>query len=85
MSQVLSLNAFGILHPYRLRHGGASTDYASRRRSLPEIQRIGRWRSFRSLRRYEKGGRLNQFLQSLPPATLQAALAAEDRLRSLLS
>ena len=80
----LELCGLGALHPYRLRHGGASSDYAAKRRPLQEIQRIGRWRSFKSLRRYEKGGRINQMLQSLPAAVLAAARAAEGLLRQAL-
>ena len=39
---------------YRLRHGGASHDAATRMRTLQEIKRRGRWASDTSLRRYEK-------------------------------
>ena len=54
------------VHLYRLRHGGASHAYASGLMSLQEIQRQGRWKSTKSLRRYEKGGRLSQLMNSLP-------------------
>ena len=39
---------------YTLRHGGASADRLTDRRSLAEVKRRGRWRSDTSLRRYEK-------------------------------
>ena len=39
---------------YRLRHGGASHDAASRLRTISEIKRRGRWASDTSVRRYEK-------------------------------
>ena len=45
-----------MAHPYRLRHGGASRDFARKLRSLESIQQRGRWKSQSSLRRYQKGG-----------------------------
>ena len=39
---------------YRLRHGGASADFAMGHRDLLGIKRRGRWRNDDSLRRYEK-------------------------------
>ena len=39
---------------YRLRHGGASHDVASKVRSLLEVKKRGRWISDNSLRRYQK-------------------------------
>ena len=40
--------------------------FASGLLTLQEVQRQGRWRSAKSLRRYEKGGRLSQILDGLP-------------------
>ena len=54
--KVRELGVLGALHPYRLRHTGASHDFASSARDLPSVQRRGRWKDKRSLRRYEKGG-----------------------------
>ncbi|CAE7463997.1 unnamed protein product [Symbiodinium sp. CCMP2592] len=48
--------AVGDPHPYRLRHGGPSRDILLGLRNLQEVQKRGRWRSFSSVRRYEKGG-----------------------------
>ena len=45
--------------PYTLRHGGASEDRAVSARSLEEVQKRGRWKSFTSVRRYEKLARLS--------------------------
>jgi hypothetical protein len=45
-------------HLYSLRHGGASHDLLSRRRTPEQVQRRGRWRSEKSLRRYGKETRL---------------------------
>ena len=63
--------ALGAAHMYMLRHGGASHDYASGYRRLEDVRRRGRWRSWSSVRRYEKGSRLAQVVHKLPPA-LQA-------------
>ena len=54
------------VHRYRLRHGGASHMFASGLLTLQEVLRQGRWRSAKSLRRYEKGERQSQILDSLP-------------------
>ena len=54
--------------PYGLRHGGASHDAAARRRALQDIQKRGNWRSFASVRRYEKSGRLALELRKIPDA-----------------
>lgn len=70
------LECLGAPHPYRLRHGGASHDFLHKQRSLTEIQRRGRWKSQSSVRRYEKGGRIAQLLQSLGQAKLDRVLAA---------
>ncbi|CAE7231430.1 gag-pro-pol [Symbiodinium sp. CCMP2456] len=71
----------GDVHPYRLRHGGPSRDIALRLRTLAEVQKRGRWKSFASVRRYEKGGRLSQQLQSLPRALRDRAIAAANRIQ----
>ncbi|CAK0826987.1 unnamed protein product [Prorocentrum cordatum] len=78
--------AFGIekflpgLHPYMLRHGGASHDYGSKARSLVDVQRRGRWQSWHSVRRYEKGARLSQVLQMVPAAMQDHAARCADSL-----
>lgn len=64
----LRLEVLGMPTPYQLRHAGATCDFVAHRRTLLEIQRRGRWRSQLSVRRYEKGGRLNEQLAKLPPA-----------------
>ena len=70
------------LHLYRLRHGGASHMFASGLLTLQEVQRQGRWRSSRSLRRYEKGSRLWQILDGLPENL--GFMEAPQRLREML-
>ena len=44
--------------PYQARHSGPSIDLALRRRDLKAAKKRGRWKTDRSLRRYEKAGRL---------------------------
>jgi hypothetical protein len=68
----------GGAHPYRVRHGGASTDSFGQFRTLAEIQKRGRWRASTSVRRYEKGGRLTQIMKAYSPKLQQhTALCAE--------
>ena len=57
--------------PHCLRHGAASTDFATGARRLDEIQRRGRWKAAASVRRYEKSGRL----------TGQVAMMTEEQRR----
>lgn len=83
-SSRLGLEALSSPHPYRLRHGGASFDFQTRSRSLLEIQRRGRWKSYSSVRRYEKGGRVSQLLQSLPKDALQKLIAAAKNIETML-
>ena len=78
------VKAIGPPHPDRRRHGGPSLDFAKKRRTLVEIQRRGRWRSFGSVRRHEKGGRLTQQLQALPKAARESAILAADQIASKL-
>ena len=66
---------------YSLRHGGASHDRATDARSIAAIQGRGQWASARSMRRYEKQGRITLQLQKLPRAVL-SRLLAEERLGS---
>ena len=63
-----SARQVGIVHVYQLRHGGASHDCVSLSRTLTEVRRRGRWRSWHSVRRYEKGSRMNEVLNRLSPA-----------------
>jgi len=44
--------------PYQTRHSGPSIDVAASERSLAETQKRGQWKSIKSVRRYEKSGRL---------------------------
>ncbi|CAK0796309.1 unnamed protein product, partial [Prorocentrum cordatum] len=59
---------------YQLRHGGAPHEALTQFRSSEDLMRRGRWHSQHSVKRYEKGGRVNQVLQSLTAEELNAAL-----------
>ena len=85
MGSQLRIEALGALHPYRLRHTGASFDFASSVRSLEQIQKRGRWNDPRSLRRYEHGGRLNELFARLEPDVIKHALKCEKLLSKVLS
>ena len=74
----------GVVHLYQLRHGGASHDYASGLRSLEDVRRRGRWRSWDSVRRYEKGSRIGQVLLKLPEAIRGHALCCERSLGAIV-
>ena len=72
----LGLKPLGQPHLYRFRHGGASFEAANRLRSLESIQARGRWQTLKSLKNYEKGGRLPQLFASLSKATQRKCVAA---------
>ncbi|CAK0825859.1 unnamed protein product, partial [Prorocentrum cordatum] len=55
---------------YQVRHGGASRDAMLRRRDLSEIQKRGGWKTFNSVRRYEKFGKVQQAMNRTPSDTL---------------
>ena len=73
-----------MTHLYGLRHGGASHEMLTGVRSLSELMKRGRWRSEASVKRYEKGGRVNQVLNALPPPLLEKAVQAADTVGDLL-
>lgn len=73
-------SALGGVHVYQLRHGGASRDFVTKSRSLEEVRRRGRWRSWASVRRYENGSRVAQMLNRLPPSLLDRAMRCADSL-----
>jgi hypothetical protein len=67
------------------RHSGASIDAALGRRTLLEIQRMGCWKSARSVRRYEKMGRLNATWKSMTTAQqCRAEVCAANLERAVL-
>ena len=56
---------------YSLRHGGASDDLLSGRRTRKEVKDRGRWRTDQSLNRYAKRARMQQRLGQLSPALVE--------------
>ena len=69
--------------PYALRHGGASEDRAVNARSQEEWQKRGGWKSFNSVRRYEKHARLSLDMSKIPRELLQQGPALERDLERL--
>ena len=53
-------------HPYQLRHGGASDDLLSGRRTAADVMRRGRWVTESSLRRYGKETELLEAIGKIP-------------------
>ena len=70
---------------YVLRHTGPSHDFLTKRRSLAEIQRRGRWSLASSVRRYEKGSRVTSRLNDLPPALLRFVEVADASLPGIFN
>jgi len=70
-----SVDSLGMSHlapvRYSLRHGGASDDAISKRRSLLEIKKRGQWRTDQSLKRYAKESKVSEELQKIPLAVLE--------------
>lgn len=65
---------------YSLRHSGASHDYSEGTRSLAQIQAGGQWRTFTSVMRYSKAGRLAMETQHMTMTNQQAAAALGEGL-----
>ena len=58
------------IHPYQLRHGGATEDLCSKFRDHNSVKSRGRWRTDNSVRRYAKIGKVQQLLNLLGPQQL---------------
>ena len=84
----LAVKALGLerfeLVTYQARHGGASRDIMMQRRDLEEVRKRGQWRTYTSVRRYEKSGRVHKVLQTTPPPILKYCLAVAPRLLTVL-
>lgn len=73
------------LHPYQLRHGGASEDLGSGLRDHPAVKQRGRWLTDQSVRRYAKIGRVQQLLSKLTSLNLQYCQWSEQNVAKVLS
>lgn len=77
----------GVAHlqatPYALRHGGASHDMLTNRRSLAEAERRGRWRRDAFVRRYEKAA-VTQRQLNLPDDMVAHANQVEANLAAIV-
>ena len=80
----MGLNRFHLV-TYQARHGGATRDILLKRRDLEEVRKRGHWRTYTSLCRYEKSGRVQKVLQLTPPAVLAYCQSVENRVGQLLA
>ena len=80
--------ALGLGHhnlvAYQARHGGASRDILLKRREMEEVRKRGHWRTYASVRRYEKSGRVQRVMQTTPAALLKYCQRVAPRLGELL-
>lgn len=72
------------LTPYQWRHSGPSIDMARHQRTLGEIQKRGRWKSFKSVTRYEKAARLAANFAELPVNLQRHCLECESQLGDVM-
>jgi hypothetical protein len=66
------------------RHSGASIDAATNFRTGDEIMRMGRWKTMKSVRRYEKNARVSDTWRTLPTNVQDHCLACERGLRDAI-
>ena len=70
--------------PYQLRHAGPSWERLTKLRTLEQIQKRGRWKTMRSVTRYEKAARLTHQVQSLTSHQLHLCEACVDRVEEFV-
>ena len=58
----LSYERKGVHHLYQLCHGRDSYDAANQERTEEDIRKRGRWQNYKSIQRYECGGRLAEVM-----------------------
>ncbi len=61
--------------PHSARHGGASTAAFNKLLSIKEIQKRGRWLAPKSVRRYEKSGKLTRQVALMPKTLVRSGEA----------
>ena len=69
---------------YQARHSGASIDAAERSRTLEQIRKRGRWKTAKSVMRYEKAGRLQKTFLQLTGAQQHRAYRAAAGLEDVI-
>ncbi|CAK0892339.1 unnamed protein product, partial [Prorocentrum cordatum] len=69
---------------YSLRHGGASDDLLSLRRTRKEVKDRGRWRTDQSLLRYAKRARMQQRIASLGQNLIDFGHAVDSEMNDLI-
>ena len=80
------LSAMGVPDAvqYQLRHGGASTDLAAKRRSESELLARMRISSVQTLKRYAKPALLNKMMQKLSPVWKAFCIQAHENLEGIM-
>ena len=76
---------FEIPSVYSFRHAGASADFLTKRRTIPQIKKRGMWKSDKSLARYEQSARCLKILDGLPPTLTRHLQRMEVHARSILT
>ena len=77
--------ALGVpLVPYVLRHSGVTIDRAEGARTAEEAQKRGRWRQAKSMRRYEKAGRLADSWRHLRGSVQQHCRQMSTRIAEII-
>ena len=72
------------LTTYQARHGGATRDILLQRREMEEVRKRGHWKTYSSVRRYEKSGRVQRVLGETAPQVLTWCQEAAEKLPSTL-
>lgn len=80
----LQLEPLGV-SMYTLRHGGASYDIISQRKTMDEVKQRGRWSADSSLRRYVKTARIQSELHKIHPKVIEFGRMVLNNLPELLN
>lgn len=73
------------VHPYQLRHGGATNDLAAGVRDFQGVKSRGRWKTDQSVRRYAKTGRIQQLLTQMSAVDLRFCRWAEANMCKVMT
>ena len=80
----LQLEPLGV-SMYTLRHGGASYDIISQRKTMDEVKQRGRWSADSSLRRYVKTAGIQSELHKIHPKVIEFGRMVLNNLPELLN